>query len=353
MLIEMKSSKEQKLEIYGFLPPATMQTKTWNNPTIFREIVLKTLVDLIACGEEHLIFTTKTTSMNSSTLLFGLGSNKFGQCGHDPKQTKLFEQPILIEIKSNEEEKINIKMISCGSDHNLILMENGNVFSFGNEAYGKLGRNTTTSQIVMNSTNTKCVVDGNSCDAWKCCLISAFKTIVARKIAAGVSHSLILDVNGHCWSFGLGLYNQLGLFDGKENKSIPCKIKSLEEIKIVDISCGNWHSAFVSDRGRLFMCGWHSECGALGEDQFSCEEPVVVKKFLQEKVVQVECGFRHTVIRTMPNNEIHVIGRQEQREKSLKEYFLHNDFSKTDNDVLVNDFCCVYNSTFLFSAIKQ
>jgi alpha-tubulin suppressor-like RCC1 family protein len=76
-----------------------------------------------------------------------------------------------------------IIQISAGETHSLILDLNGNVFSFGEGKYGKLGLDIST--VININTPT---------------LIENIKNII--KVKANAYHSLILDLNGNVFAFG-------------------------------------------------------------------------------------------------------------------------------------------------------
>jgi alpha-tubulin suppressor-like RCC1 family protein len=68
-------------------------------------------------------------------------------------------------------------------------------------------------------------------------------------------HCLSFAETGEVLAFGWGSYLQLGLGD-TDNRFLPTQIQELAPHKIVGASCGGWHSAFISDIGDLYTCGW-------------------------------------------------------------------------------------------------
>lgn len=59
---------------------------------------------------------------------------------------------------------------------------------------------------------------------------------------------------------GNGRDGQLGIGD-ERNRLIPSKLKNLPSIS--QVSCGNFHTAFVTKGGDIYMCG-RGEHGQLG-----------------------------------------------------------------------------------------
>lgn len=71
------------------------------------------------------------------------------------------------------------------------------------------------------------------------------------------------------------------------------------------IDAGGFHSSFVDDIGRLFMCGLN-DFGQLGTGSHSNElTPFYIK--VSEKVHQAACGDNHTIILTL-NGDVYAMG---------------------------------------------
>src|SRR5690349_17347399 len=113
---------------------------------------------------------------------------------------------------------MNFIQISCGGHHSLLLNEDGLVFSFGKNEYGQLGL-------------------GNKIDQTTPQLITSLENIRIKKISCGRDHSLLLSEDGLIYSFGFNQFGQLGL-GNFDNQSTPQLIRSLENIRIKNISCG-------------------------------------------------------------------------------------------------------------------
>ena len=71
------------------------------------------------------------------------------------------------------------------------------------------------------------------------------------QVACGFKASAGLTRNGEVYTWGRNYDGQLGHGD-KVSRNIPTKVKGLNGIVIIQISCGAWHMAAVSDKGELF-----------------------------------------------------------------------------------------------------
>ncbi|CAD5121712.1 DgyrCDS10196 [Dimorphilus gyrociliatus] len=83
----------------------------------------------------------------------------------------------------------------------------------------------------------------------------------------------------------------------KFNDNIPGQFW-IRNDKVVQVACGDEHTALVAESGRLFTFGSNS-CGQLGLKQDKVEKPTPVKALKREKVTLVACGFNHTIVGTM------------------------------------------------------
>lgn len=127
----------------------------------------------------------------------------------------------------------NVKSVAAGQNFSLVLLENGDVYSFGNNSFGQLGQGNWT-QL---ASPTK---------------IENLPSIKA--IAAGATHALLLTTDGDVLSFGNNAYGQLGLGD-TDNRSNPTLVPGLEGKNIAAIAAGNSQSYAITQTGELYMFG--------------------------------------------------------------------------------------------------
>lgn len=114
--------------------------------------------------------------------VYSFGYNNWGQLGHGDKEDR--NRPTKIQGIGRA------KAIAAGERHSLIVVENGNVYSFGSNHYGQLGHGDREERL----TPTRIEDLSN-----------------AKSAAAGLNHSLVLLENGDVYSFGYSTNGQLGL----------------------------------------------------------------------------------------------------------------------------------------------
>lgn len=174
-------------------------------------------------------------SYESPIISIASGPNRFAYI-NQAKQAYVMdgvlEVPELVNVS-------NVKQIVLGKEHSLVLNENGQVYSWGNHAYGALGAPGLTSP------------------RQKPLRVQSLTNIAM--IAAGSQTSYALSSDGRqLWSWGWNNHGQLGI-GNKENQGIPTPI-NLEKIldqdeTIVKIDSGFNFASFITSKGRLYTWG--------------------------------------------------------------------------------------------------
>ena len=113
-------------------------------------------------------------------------------------------------------------------------------------------------------------------------MIQTLKGKKVKRIHSGDYHCMALTENDEIYSWGEGIYGQLGI-ESKDNSHTPKRLTIvynqeliLEEYfrsdsvkeapKISQISLGSKHSLFLTNKGHLYVCGYNSQ-GQLGLGQ--------------------------------------------------------------------------------------
>ena len=251
---------------------------------------------LVSCGNEHSLI------LSNNNEVFGVGSNEDGVLGLNDIKIKSFK-PLLIHFGEKDEYTKRIKLISCGSIHNLVLTDDGKIFSWGAASGGQLGHDKN---IFKNSSG----VNKNNYLS-KPTIISTLneKKINITKISCGEAHSIALSNKGNVYSWGFGSNGQLGLgfcedsfepgkgFE-KSRKLLPEKI-NLNGIK--NIQCGKTFTMFINEENKLLACG-NNDMNQLGFNHIKiynkrkCHDlilPTLIDSFSTFEVKKISCGEGH------------------------------------------------------------
>jgi hypothetical protein len=115
-------------------------------------------------------------------------------------------------------------------------------------------------------------------------------------IKCGAYHSLALTQSGEVYAWGSNYYGQIGCGDNFD-KSIPTKVKALNDIKIKMISCGFHHSMALTENGCVYSWGYN-EFGQLGignTKNSNTPKQIEMKDIIIDKIT---CGAYHSLLLT-------------------------------------------------------
>eukprot|EP01084_Bolivina_argentea_P209527 356878_1 len=251
--------------------------------------------------------------------LYGFGMNKYNQI-LNPKNNNNF-----VEIEYFSQNNINLKQIQCalkssvflsdlgnvyvcgnvsnyikqvdikpkitavssGKDHILLLSSLGNVFSFGGNISGQLGHSHSDSFCKQPL------------------LISYFmnNSICIEQIQCGEKYSVVLDVNGKVYCFGLNTSFECGIWSYKlKCIHTPQTPKILERKRIVGIKCGYNHTIALDVVNQYYLWGLNdcNQCLVYDESKY-VEIPTKYNKKqdfynVNCKIINMYPGYKETKI---------------------------------------------------------
>lgn len=270
---------------------------------------LKVKVSSVACGALHTIVLTDCG-------VFSWGSSRFGQLGIGNIQRSC--HPVFIETLAKEE----IVSVACGQYHSLALSKDGRVFTWGWGVHGQLGH-------------------GKPEDSHYPQVVQAVLDKPMLIICGGQGHSAILSHKGEVYTFGSGLFGQLGT-GVLTKQSLPQKVELAESIKL--ISSNYFHTIAVSTTNKVYIWGCNpqalrlqAQCSRRARLQTSASESsnqshlnrqhnnssqtphsslnqnhilpsVVNTSQITCNIIQVSCGSHHSALLTS-DGEVFVWGR--------------------------------------------
>jgi alpha-tubulin suppressor-like RCC1 family protein len=250
-----------------------------------------------------------------------------------------------------------LQLMSLGTSHTVCLSNKGKAYSFGWNNFGQCGvpvKSTIISKKELEeeteedkkkkaeftvSKNLKVI---NKIEGMKIPQIE--ELLIAKSVACGEDHTLLLDHEGEIWCFGINLNGQLGLghknlvekpskltalsklkittikTEGEVNFAVsgfgdaymwpwndknklrydPLKI-SLKNEKVSTVSCGNNFVLLLCQSGKIYSMGKTNNYGQLGlGDTHPRYRPTLIEFFVinQERVTQISCGYKHAGCKT-------------------------------------------------------
>lgn len=236
------------------------------------EGLVGTKVQQIACGSRHTAIITTTGS------LYTWGDKESGVAGHGDTEGHQYTPKLLEKLSS----KRVIQLSACGF-HTGCLTNNGEVHTWGEGKFGRLGHNGE-----------------RNCHSPR--LVEALLGKRPKQVACGGFHTAVITESGSVHTFGGGEHGQLGHGD-KVNQCLPKLVQCLEGIFISQITCGWSHSVALTNKGKVYTWG-NGDHGKLGHasPRKVCI-PQLVKKLKDHRVVRVASYNEHTAALVEPFDE--------------------------------------------------
>lgn len=170
-----------------------------------------------AVGKEHSMFVTE------SGTLYSAGSNEYGAVGPVHSSSR-GDTPMLVTGIQGK-----IINVAAGSDFNLVLTEDGSVFSFGWSEAGCLGHNED-GQFNQSASSVKMTFTAEK----KPKKIAALASSKIVQVSAGIRHCASLAADGTVCTWGCGDYGRLG-HNKQEDIWVPTPIPEFQARLVV---CG-------------------------------------------------------------------------------------------------------------------
>ncbi|XP_076465916.1 uncharacterized protein LOC143297438 isoform X2 [Babylonia areolata] len=223
----------------------------------------------ISCGASHTVVVTESGDV------YTWGNGNSGQLGSGDQEIHWAPTPVSINPPAPQGSKV--RTVACGSRHTLVVMDNGNLHSFGNNFYAQLGYNFRENNYKENQVTPH--------------FLEFLKHRAVRQVACGDKHSLILFMDGSLAAVGNNAHGQLG-DGGVEESAVPRPVDVEGAVRTV--SCGPHHSLALTEKGHVYAWGYGKACGKRRRDVTTPE----LMAFKGREVVQVAGGSTHNLALT-------------------------------------------------------
>ena len=236
----------------------------------------------VSASASHSVF------LHNSGIVYSCGNNAFGKLGLNDTSSRETLQQVLGVNGSGFIS--GITQIVASANNTICIGPSGFVYACGWNAYGQLGLNNTTNYSTLQQ-----VLGVNG---------SGFISGIT-KVSNGGSHALFLHNSGAVYSCGQNNYGQLGLNEGTSQYNTLQQVRGLGGSGFVSgitqLAAVNASSFFVHSSGSVYCCGYN-QFGDLGLNntgtQYSSLQKVLAANISNELtgIIQVSGGhYGHTL----------------------------------------------------------
>ncbi|KAJ0088314.1 hypothetical protein Patl1_33103 [Pistacia atlantica] len=221
-------------------------------------------VQCVALGKVH------SVALTSLGKIFTWGYGGFGAFGHSVYHRELF--PRLVKGSWNGK----IRHIATSGTHTAAITESGELYTGGrDEGDGRLGLGPGRGPNEGGGLSIPSKV-------------KALPVPVAA-VSCGGFFTTVLTEEGQLWNWGASSNYELGRGD-KVGGWRPKPIPSLEDVRIIQIASGGYHSLALTDEGKVLSWGYGGH-GQLGHSSTENQKvTVVIEALADERVVYIACG---------------------------------------------------------------
>mmetsp|Transcript_60170 Transcript_60170/g.105416 ORF Transcript_60170/g.105416 Transcript_60170/m.105416 type:complete len:1243 (-) Transcript_60170:111-3839(-) len=216
-------------------------------PLILR-LTTEVRIKYVAAGARHSLMLTDNGQ------LYSIGCNRCGQLGTEvedsnKKLIKSSDVPVPVGGLLRTQ---HVARMAVGDDHNLVVCEDGRIFSWGANSNGQLGIRSMKDQHKPQQLREP-------------------QNVAVTSLACGSRHSLLVVNDGtQVWGFGSNTQGQLGLGPNPASEGLQRPLPALchalsnrPNMTICQIAAASSHSLAVSRSGEVFAFGDNS-WGQLG-----------------------------------------------------------------------------------------
>ncbi|XP_067623094.1 RCC1-like G exchanging factor-like protein [Eurosta solidaginis] len=237
-------------------------TNTVQHPTRMQFSVNTDITDITAGYG----FSAYAVQRTDGLTLFGSGLNTDSQLGcqvkgtiKDPKKLDILIYPTAINLPRLEhetDEDMQVRCMSAGRAHLVVITKNGTIFTMGNNSYGQCGRTIIENEDYRGSAVIHRIREKDIC--------MVDDEVVA--VECGQDHTMFQTRLGHVCTCGWGADGQTGKGNFETNGIItPAKGDIFGE-RIVKLACASDCVLALNDKGDVF--GWgNSEYGQLDDSE--------------------------------------------------------------------------------------
>jgi RCC1 and BTB domain-containing protein len=116
-----------------------------------------------------------------------------------------------------------------------------------------------------------------------------------HSLNCGPFHSLALTKNGEVYAWVSNRLGLIGIRSKKDHQLLPIKVNGLHNEKVIQISCGFWHSMALTESGNVFSWG-DNQFGQLGFEYFRLINRPTRIQLPHISISRISCDSFHSLL---------------------------------------------------------
>ncbi|MFO7968611.1 MAG: hypothetical protein R6U15_00680 [Candidatus Izemoplasmatales bacterium] len=248
----------------------------------------------VSLGEYH------GAALTNTGRVFTWGHNSYGKLGVLPNGDENMPVDITDNFALEAEDKI--AFLTLGRDNGAVISQNGEVFTWGVNAYGQLGNGVSLNPWEETDHEASNITENFN--------LEANEQII--KVAIGNNHGIALSNNGRVFTWGSNESGQLGI-DIEDARLLPEDITDEFDLSddetIIDIDLGYEHSGVLTDLGSVYVFGdnvW-GQLG-LGTEILEKNTPEEITANITTEETILRINFDHNSSAVVTEENVYVFG---------------------------------------------
>ena len=284
---------------------------------IYRNNINENIIDISAGAQHSMILTNKNN-------LYSCGFTKNGSLGYlnNNNDNEPNESSIFTKINLNYFDDKIIK-INCGVNHSCCIYGKYDIliWGFGENFEFEGIQRYNLFKLINNLSNDAFIVDNNNINDNNEYLINNKEYNYILDIKLGENFLILLSSDGKIYSSGNNDFGQLGI--GNQEKNNFFEKVNINE-KIISISTGYNFVYALSENNNIYSWGNNKFGQCLNYEKNIIYSPYKINNFQNNKIVQISCGAYHSCILIQGEN----LNVDNNKIIPLNKKFEPNDFNK-------------------------